>query len=194
MNNTNKSNPPINDAGVVDSVDYVDSYTREDLSIDVEPKGVPSFLHCQSIFQTPTEAAFVSNNAYNPSAKNSGDESVALRPTAAATANYFDLLDALIAAAFTDKKSPQSAEAYAILVDMITPPQFEEKSSCAYCFESFSLTNFRHHCRNCGRSICRTCSSQKYKRIPKYGYTDHVRVRSNPEDISFHCCYFSALS
>jgi hypothetical protein len=98
------------------------------------------------------------------------------RPTATATANYFDLLDALISSAFDHKRSPGSAEAYAILVDMITPPDFEEKNSCAECFESFSVTNFRHHCRNCGRSICRLCSSLKNKRIPKYGYTDPVRV------------------
>lgn len=144
-----------------------------------EPRfsGTPSFLHCESIYQTPSQIAFTSNNAYDPSSRRSATgKSVALRPTAAATANYYDLLDALIAAAFDHKRSPGSAEAYGILVDMITPPDFEEKTSCAECFEKFSMTNFRHHCRNCGRSICRPCSSVKNKRIPKYGYTDPVRV------------------
>lgn len=161
-------------------------YSEEKLQSQQKACAAPvSFQHCQSIYQqTPSQAAFTANNAYDPStasstySENRGTENgIAIRPTASTTANYFDLLDALISSAFDHKRTPGSAEAYAILVDMITPPEFEEKTSCAECFEIFSMTNFRHHCRNCGRSICRTCSSLKNKRIPKYGYTDPVRVR-----------------
>ena len=179
--------PHINDPSIIGSSSDTDANTdtRIDLADSLSQltlNGTPSFHHCQSIYQSPSQAAFTANNAYNPSSLTttspiSGGSDVATqRRTTTATANYFDLLDALISAAFDHKRSPGSAEAYAILVDMITPPEFEEKSSCAECFEVFSITNFRHHCRNCGRSICRACSSLKNKRIPKYGYTDPVRV------------------
>jgi hypothetical protein len=177
----------INDPSIIGGSADSDTDTRSDLTRHPSSQqilsGTPSFHHCQSIYQSPSQAAFTANNAYDPSSKSSkSDRGTALRPTATATANYFDLLDALISSAFDHKRSPGSAEAYAILVDMITAPEFEEKSSCAECFEVFSVTNFRHHCRNCGRSICRACSSLKNKRIPKYGYTDPVRVSSNRDD------------
>ena len=182
--------PVINDPSLLPNSHDDDAKQRQDLpssTNELKFSGTPSFHHCQSIYQSPSQAAFTANNAYNPSTKSSAsDKGVVLRPTAAATANYYDLLDALISAAFDHKRSPGSAEAYAILVDMITPPDFEEKSSCAECYEAFSVTNFRHHCRNCGRSICRACSSRKNKRIPKYGYTDPVRVSFNCKFIAMY--------
>lgn len=34
------------------------------------------------------------------------------------------------------------------------PPPFENASECLVCATTYSLSNRRHHCRNCGRSVC----------------------------------------
>lgn len=60
----------------------------------------------------------------------------------------FSLIDALIAAYEANNK-----EAEDILLDMISPPPFEEKMSCHSCERIFSITLFRHHCRHCGNHI-----------------------------------------
>jgi len=44
---------------------------------------------------------------------------------------------------------------------MMQTPAFEKKSSCSKCGTSFGfLKQRRHHCRNCGRSLCSSCSTQ----------------------------------
>jgi hypothetical protein len=67
------------------------------------------------------------------------------RPSTKLILDRFSLIDALIAAYEADNK-----EAEDILLDMITPPKFEEQLSCHSCERIFSITLFRHHCRHCG--------------------------------------------
>jgi len=41
--------------------------------------------------------------------------------------------------------------------------QDKDSDSCMLCYEKFSLTRRRHHCRNCGKLVCASCSSNKAK-------------------------------
>ena len=68
------------------------------------------------------------------------------RPSTKLILDRFSLIDALIAAYEAD-----NAEAEEILLDMVTPPSFEEKLCCHSCERAFSITLFRHHCRHCGK-------------------------------------------
>ncbi len=56
-----------------------------------------------------------------------------------------------------------------------TPPQFALNSSCQKCERRFSISCFRHHCRNCGLSFCTVCSNSR-SHLPHFGYTMPVRV------------------
>lgn len=60
-------------------------------------------------------------------------------------------------------------------VPTLTPPTFKEGDACEYCHASFSLGTFRHHCRNCGASICNAHSSQR-RRLAHYGGIYNQRV------------------
>jgi hypothetical protein len=118
------------------------------------------------------------------------------RPSTKLILDRFSLIDALIAA-----YEAENAEAEEILLDMITPPSFEEKLSCHSCERPFSITLFRHHCRHCGKtlphppnllllphsyvsgnSFCREHSNST-RSIPKYGFPDLVRVCKSCEVI-----------
>jgi len=55
------------------------------------------------------------------------------------------------------------------------PPAFENAKVCAFCSSGFSLVKRKHHCRNCGRTACDTCST-KEALIPAFGFTQPVRV------------------
>ena len=46
---------------------------------------------------------------------------------------------------------------------------------CQVCFDPFSASNRRHHCRHCGRIVCATCSEHKLP-IPKFGLMKPERV------------------
>eukprot|EP01103_Thecamoeba_quadrilineata_P017164 TRINITY_DN5981_c0_g1_i1.p1 TRINITY_DN5981_c0_g1~~TRINITY_DN5981_c0_g1_i1.p1 ORF type:complete len:179 (-),score=24.92 TRINITY_DN5981_c0_g1_i1:69-605(-) len=50
--------------------------------------------------------------------------------------------------------------------------------ACNSCQKEFWLFFRRHHCRNCGKIFCWTCSQYRL-RIPKFGFADPVRVCLN---------------
>ena len=60
-------------------------------------------------------------------------------------------------------------------VPRLHPPAFIEADFCSYCHNAFSLTRFRHHCRNCGASVCSVHSSQR-RRLVHYGGLYSQRV------------------
>lgn len=54
-------------------------------------------------------------------------------------------------------------------------PEWAESKECGICRTKFTLTNRRHHCRCCGKSFCKKCSSKEVP-IPKFGVEKPVRV------------------
>jgi stress response protein SCP2 len=63
------------------------------------------------------------------------------------------------------------------LIQLIKAPWDADDTSpdCLACKRPFSLVRRRHHCRGCGHIYCGECSSKK-KSVPKWGYTNPVRV------------------
>ena len=47
-----------------------------------------------------------------------------------------------------------------------------EVVSCTSCSQTFSLTNRKHHCRNCGDIFCKDCSSKQVSTLSILS-TDH---------------------
>ncbi|CAI4231042.1 unnamed protein product [Auanema sp. JU1783] len=51
----------------------------------------------------------------------------------------------------------------------------DDVSQCTSCYSSFTFIRRRHHCRNCGRIFCGSCSRKSIE-IPDLGYDSRVRV------------------
>ncbi|KAG8079718.1 hypothetical protein GUJ93_ZPchr0007g6285 [Zizania palustris] len=60
---------------------------------------------------------------------------------------------------------------------METPPPFQESAHCDVCRRTFTTFRRRHHCRNCGRTLCHEHSSY-HMALPQYGIYTDVRVCS----------------
>ncbi|XP_024402157.1 uncharacterized protein [Physcomitrium patens] len=58
---------------------------------------------------------------------------------------------------------------------MEDPPPYEEVSHCRVCNCQFTMLKRRHHCRACGRSLCKEHSSNQ-KALPQFGIYTPVRV------------------
>jgi hypothetical protein len=53
----------------------------------------------------------------------------------------------------------------------------KDSAKCAVCSVNFTLTNRRHHCRNCGKVVCSFCSPKgNFASLPQLGYPQKVRI------------------
>lgn len=56
------------------------------------------------------------------------------------------------------------------------PPRWMNAPNCHICAQKFGAFKKRHHCRNCGQSICSDHSAREKMKLPHYGLGDRHRV------------------
>lgn len=62
-----------------------------------------------------------------------------------------------------------------VLAETAEPPEWTDSTACERCRAPFSVTNRKHHCRQCGKTFCGACTGKTIP-IPEYGYATPVRV------------------
>ncbi|KAF9916353.1 Vacuolar protein-sorting-associated protein 27 [Lobosporangium transversale] len=72
-------------------------------------------------------------------------------------------------------KFPPADNVGAALVETAAPPDWTDSDVCTRCRTAFTLTNRKHHCRNCGDTFCGQCSSNTMS-LPNLGINQEVRV------------------
>jgi growth factor-regulated tyrosine kinase substrate len=60
-------------------------------------------------------------------------------------------------------------------LETATAPPWTDSDACTRCQAPFSITNRKHHCRNCGKTFCAACSTQSMP-LPHYGMNNLERV------------------
>ncbi|GAB9465235.1 Mitochondrial distribution/morphology family 35/apoptosis [Globisporangium polare] len=57
----------------------------------------------------------------------------------------------------------------------IFPPRWKQSRNCHVCMTHFTMVKRRHHCRNCGQSVCGGHSTNRVA-LPKFGLMDPQRI------------------
>ncbi|KAK9720179.1 Vacuolar protein-sorting-associated protein 27, partial [Basidiobolus ranarum] len=70
---------------------------------------------------------------------------------------------------------PKDSKVNPNLFDTATAPEWSDSDVCMRCRTPFTMTNRKHHCRNCGQTFCQQCSSNNMP-LPHFGIHEDVRV------------------
>lgn len=70
---------------------------------------------------------------------------------------------------------PPPSQTSSHLLTTTTAPAWVDSDVCMRCRSTFTFTNRKHHCRNCGLVYDQQCSSHTMP-IPRYGIKEEVRV------------------
>ncbi|ORY00573.1 ubiquitin binding protein [Basidiobolus meristosporus CBS 931.73] len=70
---------------------------------------------------------------------------------------------------------PKNSKVNPTLFDTATAPEWSDSDVCMRCRVPFTMTNRKHHCRNCGQTFCQQCSSNSMP-LPHFGIHEDVRV------------------
>lgn len=73
-------------------------------------------------------------------------------------------------------KFPELKEADAMFTSD-TAPAWCDGEVCHRCRVAFSLTQRKHHCRNCGQIFCGQCSN-KQSTLPRFGIEKEVNIHA----------------